>query len=124
MRRPFAAGIFPQVALEVSDERDDPQPRVLRCQRLGRVGEDRGIDVERHELAHGATFAERPQQQAGLGRVPRRARPATAPREFGDLTRARSQDRRLGPGRVVLGQPGDLLEQLAAALVVEVLRRQ
>jgi putative transposase len=31
-------GNLPEVALEVSDERDDSQPQVLRCQRLGRVG--------------------------------------------------------------------------------------
>ena len=37
---------------------------------------------------------------------------------------ALSEDRPLGPGRVVLGQLGDLLEQLRAALVVEVLRRE
>ena len=34
------------------------------------------------------------------------------------------QDRALGPGGVVLRQPGDLLEQLAAPLVVEPLGRQ
>ena len=34
------------------------------------------------------------------------------------------EDRPLGPGRVVLRQPGDLLEQLAAPGVVEPLRRQ
>jgi hypothetical protein len=78
----------------------------------------RGIDIERHELAKGATFAERPQQQAGLGRgAAAELDQRLAPQEFGDLARARSQDRGLGPGRVVLGQPGDLLEQLAAALV-------
>ena len=36
----------------------------------------------------------------------------------------RHEDRPLGAGRVVLGEPGDLVEQLAAALVVEPLRRQ
>ena len=34
------------------------------------------------------------------------------------------EDRALGPGRVVLLQPGDLVEELAAPGVVEVLRRQ
>ena len=34
------------------------------------------------------------------------------------------EDLPLGPGRVVLGQLGDLLEELRAALVVEVFRRQ
>ena len=42
----------------------------------------------------------------------------------GDLAGARGQDLALGPGRVVLRQAGDLVEQLAAALVVEVLGRQ
>ena len=41
-----------------------------------------------------------------------------------DLGGALGEDRALGPGRVVLGQLGDLLEELRAALVVEVLRRQ
>ena len=41
-----------------------------------------------------------------------------------DLGGVRLEDRPLGAGRVVLGQPGDLVEQLAAAGVVEVLRRQ
>src|ERR1700733_3554646 len=41
-----------------------------------------------------------------------------------DLGRAPAEDLPLGPGRVVLDQLGDLLEQLRAALVVEVLRRQ
>ncbi len=35
-----------------------------------------------------------------------------------------AQDLRLGPGRVVLGQPGDLVEQVAADRVVEPLGRQ
>ena len=41
-----------------------------------------------------------------------------------DLGRALGEDRALGAGRVVLGQLGDPLKELGAALVVEVLRRQ
>jgi len=42
----------------------------------------------------------------------------------GALSFGEFEDGPLGPRRVVLGQPGDLVEQLAAAGVVEVLRRQ
>ena len=47
-----------------------------------------------------------------------------APVSAGDVGGVLGQHRPLGPGRVVLRQPGDLLEQLAAPGVVEPLRRQ
>ena len=43
---------------------------------------------------------------------------------LGDVARVLDEDRALGAGGVVLGEPGDLVEQLAAAVVVEPLRRQ
>ena len=46
------------------------------------------------------------------------------PRRGDDLGRSRVEDLALAAGRVVLGLFGDPLEQLRAALVVEVLRRQ
>ena len=45
-------------------------------------------------------------------------------RRADDLRGVPGQDRPLGAGRVVLRQPGDVLEQLAAQLVVEPLGRQ
>ena len=45
-------------------------------------------------------------------------------RELRDVRRARDEDRALGARRVVLGQLADAVEQLGAARVVEVLRRQ
>ncbi len=73
-----------------------------------------------------AGVAHRAQQVAGLGgragaeldQRPRRAGGGD------DLGRALGEDLALGARRVVLGQLGDLLEELRAALVVEVLRRQ
>ena len=48
----------------------------------------------------------------------------SAPERRGDLRGVGLEDGALGPGRVVLGQPGDLVEQLAAPVVVEPDRRQ
>ena len=83
-------------------------------------------DVDRHVGLQAAGVAHRVQQVAGLGRR------AGAELDQGaglsgrgeDLGRALAEDLPLGPGRVVLRQLGDLLEQLRAALVVEVFRRQ
>ena len=78
-----------------------------------------------HEAAQRSVVAQRRQQHAGLLRG--------AAAEFdegvraavrGDGGRLRTQDLRLGAGRVVLGQPGDLVEQVAAHGIVEPLGRQ
>ena len=45
-------------------------------------------------------------------------------RQLGDLGRALLEDLALAAREVVLGQPGDLVEELAPALVVEPLRRE
>ena len=44
--------------------------------------------------------------------------------QLGDVARVGEQDAAFGAGRVVLGEAGDLVEQLAPAVVVEPLRRQ
>jgi hypothetical protein len=111
--------------LEVTDERGDPQPRIPGRQRDGGVLEHRGIDVERHELAQRARLGHRLQQESGLLRgAAAELDQRLAARQPRDLAGLLGQDRRLRPGEVVLGQPGDLVEQHAAALVIEVLRRQ
>ena len=46
------------------------------------------------------------------------------PGELGDVAAWATRIAALGAGRVVLGEPGDLVEELAAAVVVEPLRRQ
>ena len=60
--------------------------------------------------------------------LPPRARPQlddlARTRPVHDLARDALQDAELGAGRVVLGEPGDLLEEPAAAVVVEVLAGQ
>ena len=48
----------------------------------------------------------------------------SAPLGGDDVVGVREQDRALGAGRVVLGQPRDLVEQLRAAVVVEPLGRE
>ena len=78
-----------------------------------------------HEAPQRSGVAQRVQQQPGLLR---RAAADLDQRlgagDRGDLVGVLGQDRPLGAGRVVLGQPGDLVEQLAARGVVEVLGRQ
>ena len=83
------------------------------------------IDVERDEPAQRSAVSEGVQQGPGLLR--------RAAAEFdervgtgccGDLRGAGSQDLGLGARRVVLGQPGNLVEQVAADGVVEPLGRQ
>ena len=87
----------------------------------------RRAHVQRHERGAACRGRrERVEQQPGLLRRARaqldeRLGPGRARRS---RRRVRCQQGPLGAGRVVLGQPGDLLEQLAAAGVVEPLRRQ
>ena len=106
---------------EVADDAAYPQPRV--------VGGDLPRWTARSALTDTSSGtkvpsppcrAKRVQQQPGLLR---RARAQLDQRlragRRGDLGGVRGQDRPLRPGRVVLRQPGDLLEQLAAPGVVE-----
>ena len=83
-------------------------------------------DVDRDVGGEAAGVAHRAQQVARL-RCRARAeldQGPGLPRRGDDLSRAPGEDLALGAGRVVLGQLGDLLEELGAALVVEVLGRQ
>jgi hypothetical protein len=114
-----------QVALEVADDAVDVERRVLVGERGGAVAHGLLGDVERHVAPERAGALHRVEQHARLGR---RARP-----ELDQLGHARAahdrvgvvpQDRALGPGRVVLREVADAVEQLRAAGVVEVLGRQ
>src|SRR3954463_5357689 len=109
-----------QVPGEVTDDRGDLQAGVLVGERRPCRPEHRGVDVERNEPPQGPRCAQGGQQQ------PRLLRRAAAEfdeqvgtRGGGDLRGPRVEDRPLGPGRVVLRQPRDPIEQFAAALVVE-----
>ena len=125
-RRP-PTGSTPRCVLEVGDDAVHRQPRVVArpAPRRPRSSAD-GLDVHRHVRAPACRARAAPRAAAGSSPTSRsRARPACrAPVARGDLGGPGEQDLPLGPGRVVLRQPGDLLEQLAAALVVEPLRRQ
>ena len=115
-----------EVGLEVADQPVDVEPGVLLDQRRGGFAGDLLGDVDRDVGAQGARVAHRVEQVAGLrGRagaeLDQRRRVA---RGGDDLGRALDQDLALAAGRVVLLELGDRLEELRAALVVEVLRRE
>ena len=114
-----------QVALEVPDHAVHVEARVLLDQVLGGLAHDRLGHVEGQVAAQRARLGHRVEEHAGLRGVagaeleqllglPRRD----------DVGRVGLEDRPLGARRVVLGELADLVEQLRAARVVEVLRRQ
>ena len=100
--------------------------RVLAAGWRSRCRQHAGVDVERHEAAQRSAVAQRVQQHAGSSprcRCPAR-RGCRRRLADGDVGRRGPQDLRLGAGRVVLGQPGDLVEQITAHGIVEPLGRQ
>ena len=110
-------------AREVGDQRVHRQPRMLGEQRVPGQVEGALADVHRNV---GVQRRSAPRSDGGSSRRSRSpARPACGRRwRRGDLAGARDEDLPLRAGRVVLGQPGDLLEEFAALGVVEPLRRQ
>ena len=89
------------------------------------AAQDRGVDVDRHEATQGAGPTQRREQQPGLVRgAAAELDEGMRPRLGRDVRGVRREQRALGAGRVVLGQPGDLVEQRAAPLVVEPLGGQ
>jgi hypothetical protein len=110
------------VALEVADDAVHLESWVIVHQLVGGLAHHALGDVDRHvalRALHRVEQHARFERGTGAqlhelaGRVGRRD----------DLGRASAQDRRLGAGRVVLGELADALEQLGAAGVVEVLGR-
>jgi hypothetical protein len=123
-RRPVGRGTWPR-SLEVARHRVDAQRRVVP-EEPGRAGLEReGIHVERN-VAHGpATRAHRIEYAAGLlGRARPDLHDVGRNELLGHFGHDISQQGRFGPGRVVLGQLGDALEQEGPRPVVEVLRGQ
>ena len=114
----------PEMAVEVADDRVH-RDLVGRHDLGRRVPQRLFAHVEGHEPLQRSRAGHRVEQQPGLVR---RARTEldqhVGPGELHDLGRVRAQDRALGSGRVVLGQSGDLVEQFAAAFVVEPHGRQ
>lgn len=107
---------------EVRDERVHGELGTLGEQRVGRARERALTDIDRYVRVQ---LRQRLQQ---MPRLVRRARPqldqGPCPGGGRDLPGTGDQDLPLGTRRVVLVQPGDLLEQITAARVVEPLGRQ
>ena len=111
--------------LEISDDPGDLEAGVLGSEYAARLGQRHLIDVESHVATKRAGARERAEQEPGLLRGPGaeldQRRRAGQPGEAGGFA---GEDGPLRAGRVVLGEPGDLIEELTAALVVEPLGRQ
>ena len=113
------------MAFEVADDPVDLEPREL-------CGE-RGAGVADHLLGHvdGDVAPQRAGVRQGAEQEPALGRRAgteldelDGARQGGDIARALDQDRALDARGVVLRQRADLVEQLGAALVVEMLGRK
>ena len=114
-----------EVLREVADDPAYLEARVVRRDRLGGVGQCRLRDVQRDKGFQAAVAGQRVQQQPRLlARAGTQLDEGVRIRERRDIRGVRGEDFPLGAGRVVLGQLGDLLEQLAAFGVVEPLGRQ
>ena len=113
------------VLLEVADDACHGEPGIFGGEQRAGLRQRRLIDVEADVPAQRSGGAQRVEQQPGLLR---RAGAELDERlglgQLGDLRRLCGEDRAFGAGGVVLGEPGDLVEELAAALVVKPLGRQ
>lgn len=113
---------------EVRAQWDDLDARIVGGQHIGCGREHLGADIhgnvgEPPGVGGGGT--ERVEQQPGLGGGAR----TQLDHHFGmrgrhDVGRMLTQDRGLATRRIVLGKPGDLIEEPASALIVEPLGRQ
>ena len=114
-----------EVVEEVAHHGVDGQARVLGGQGGGRLPQHGVADVQGDVGAEQAGAGHGVQQQPGLvaGARPQLDQGVGAGR--GDHVHSVGlEDGALGPGRVVLGQTGDLVEEPAAPVVVEVDRRE
>ncbi len=105
---------------EIADDQMDREGRVLLRKSRRRVTEEFVTYVEGYVRAQGAEVAERVEEDPGLFAGPRSELHQGV--RFGELRdpwRVRFQQVPLGARRVVLGQAGDVLEELAPAFVVE-----
>ena len=122
-RRP-SAGIRSRWLVEVADHGVDLEAGVVVGQPHGGRAQELVAHVEGHVAAQRAVRDHGVEQDPGLV-----ARPGpeldqrVGQRDFGDLGGESIEQLALGPGGVVLGQPGDLVEEPAALLVVEPDRR-
>ena len=114
-----------QVVFEVAHHPVDGQP-LIGLGQLGGRGSQGGLAVVERDVA-----AEPPGCRQGIQHYPGLLRSARAqlhngigPRPLGDHVDLALEDLPLPPGGVVVGQAGDLVEQLAAPVVVEPLGGQ
>ncbi len=109
-----------EVTLEIADDRVHPHRRIFLPDRGRGVGEHGLVHIERDEPAQVAAALEGVEQQAGLGGGSgAEFDEGVRSRHHGDLVDVAGQNRPFGPGGVVLGQPGDGVEEHAPVGVVE-----
>lgn len=114
-----------EVCFEIGHRGGNGEPGVVTADRAACLVEGGRADDQGRVATEGAVGAEGVEQQPGLaGGTGTQLDQGGGPGELGDLRGAAGEDLLLGPGRVVLRQPGDLFEQLAAPFVVEPLGRQ
>jgi hypothetical protein len=112
-----------EMAVEVADDTVHGEPGVVAGDHLGCTDQRAFADVERHVALERAARAQRVEQHACLvGAARAELDQRVGVREIGDRSCLLGQDRSFGFGGVVLGQPRDLVEQLASLRVVEPLR--
>ncbi len=119
---PLAAGQEGQVLLVVGDDGPDGQVRMVGGDPGGGLFEELAAHVDRYVGAEGA--GEGVEQEAGLPRSGAEFEEGLGAGGGGDVGCVHDEDLPFAAGRVVLLQFGDLLEERAAALVIEPLGRQ
>ncbi len=114
-----------EVTLEVADHAMHRQVVEVRDERLSGGLDDDRRDVERDVAARAGGLRHPAEQDPGLGRRSgAELDELTGARQRSDLRGAGHQDRGLGTRWVVLRQLTDLVEQVRATGVIEVLRRK